>query len=352
MKVALVAHDRYPIAAPFAGGLESFTWHLANGLRERGMDVVLFAGPGSDPALEAEELQVRQVELSSQARADVAMPPEHQVQETFAYLQLVMALRDRTDIDVVHNNALHYLPVALAPVLAQPVITTLHTPPTPWLEPALALTPGVRTVAVSKAVAAMWRPQRDSLVIHNGVDTDLWTEGPGGEALVWTGRLVPEKAPHVAAMIARAAGWPLRIAGPASDPIYVEAMLKPLLGDGIEWVGHLALPELHALVSTSAAALVTPAWDEPYGLVAAEAMASGTPVLALARGGLPEFVHGPGGACVPVESSLGDTVAAAAAALPDVLALDRAEVRRHAMETCSLDVMIDRYVRLYEELTS
>ena len=92
MRIALVAHDRFPIAEPFAGGLESFTWQLARGLRDRGIGVTVFAGWGSDPELDLEELYVEPVHLSAQARADVSMPLERVVQETFAYLGCMQQL--------------------------------------------------------------------------------------------------------------------------------------------------------------------------------------------------------------------------------------------------------------------
>src|SRR5690606_37162151 len=135
------------------------TWHLVRGLRGRGVEVTLFAGEGSDPALGARELRVSPLELSPEARRDVSMPPEAWMREHHAYLQALMELQRRTDVDVVHNNSLHHLPVALAPVLPAPVLTTLHTPPTPWLESAIAVTGrrASRFVAVSAHTAASWR---------------------------------------------------------------------------------------------------------------------------------------------------------------------------------------------------
>ena len=348
MRIALLACDRHPVAPPFAGGLESFTWHLAAGLRSRGHEAVVFAGEGAHPALEVEHLHPAPLRLSDAARADIAMPPEAQVRSTIAYVSAMRTLAERGDIDLVHNNSLHYVPIALAPTLPMPMLTTLHTPPHPWLEPVLRHCPGAPTAAVSAAVARQWAGITDARVVRNGIDLDAWPPGPGGPALVWSGRIVPEKAPHLAARIARDAGLPLRIAGPIGDRDYHREGLQPLLDERIEHVGHLSPPELAALVGSSAACLVTPAWDEPYGLVAAEAMACGTPVLAIGRGGLPEIVHSGGGRLVPAGASVGEAVEALAA----VLALDRAGVRAHAERHCSIGAMLDRYLELYDGLVA
>lgn len=153
-------------------------------------------------------------------------------------------------------------------------------------------------------------------------------------------------------MIAREAGWKLRIAGPLSNQEYYESQLKPLLSEDITYAGHLEPDELHHLVSHSAACLVTPQWEEPYGLVAAESMACGTPVLAIARGGLAEVVQAPGGRSVLPEATEEQTVTAAARALDGVVAMDRATVREHARARCSLDATVDQYVDLYRELVA
>jgi glycosyltransferase involved in cell wall biosynthesis len=349
MHVVILAAARHPLREPFAGGLESLTWALVRGLRERGVDVTLFAGPGSDPALGARELAVLPLELSETAMADVSMPPVPWLREHHAYLQVMLELKDRHDVDVIHNNSLHFLPLALAQSCAAPMLTTLHTPPTPWLEPAIGLMDQSRSrfVAVSRHTALQWSHVADAEVVHNGVDTDVWTPGDGGNDLCWVGRLVPEKAPHEAIKIAAASGRHLRLAGPIGNQEYFASQVAPLLGPGAEHVGHLAGPALRELVGASAAMVVTPEWDEPYGLVAAESLACGTPVVGYRRGGLPEFVVADCGVLVEP----GD-VSAAAAEVDRVCAMDRVACRQHAESACSLDTMVDAYLEHYGRLTS
>jgi glycosyltransferase involved in cell wall biosynthesis len=182
--------------------------------------------------------------------------------------------------------------------------------------------------------------------VHNGVDVDRWVEGTGGDDLVWVGRLVPEKAPHRAIAMARAAGRRLRIAGPVGDPDYFTRHVAGELGDGVEYVGHLDTDGLVELVGASAAMLVTPEWDEPYGLVAAESLACGTPVVALDRGGLGEFVVPGVGLLLAPDCD----DAAAAEAVAAAVGLDRGACRAHAVVACSVDRMVASYLGIYESL--
>lgn len=344
-RVVVVADSRYPIGEPFAGGMQAMTWHLVRGLRSRGVDVEVFAAPGSDRSLGAVPLYTRPLRLSEAARSDVSMQPEAWLAQHHAYLSLMLELADADDVDVIHNNSLHHLPVAMSGVAAAPTITTLHSPPTPWLESAVQIAddPRHRFAAVSGHTARQWRQVADAGVVPNGVDTALWRPGPGGDHLVWSGRIVPEKAPHLAIDVARRAGRRLLLAGPVGDRDYWRDEIEPRLGYDARHVGHLRQSRLVELVGSAAACLVTPVWDEPYGLVAAEAIACGTPVVAFARGGLPEIVDESSGRLVP-----GGDIDAAAAAVDEAARLPRAGVRRRAELHCSVDVMVERYLALYD----
>lgn len=185
----------------------------------------------------------------------------------------------------------------MSSLVPAPVVTTLHTPPTPWLESTCSYaSPRTRFAAVSAATAAAWWPTVDAEVIPNGVEIGRWPAGPGGPAAVWTGRLVPEKAPHLAIDAALLAGFRIELAGPVMDREYFDSQVVPRLGPDAVYRGHLRQQELAHVVGSAAVAVVSSQWDEPYGLVAAEAMACGTPVAASPRGGLVEVVHPRSGA--------------------------------------------------------
>lgn len=349
LRIALLANRRFPIREPFAGGLESHTWLLATGLRRAGHEVTVFAGPGSDPRLPTRTFAGGEVRLSAEARADVSAGPEEAMADHHAYLSTMLELaadRGRT-YDVVHNSSIHHLPLAMAPAVSAAQVTTLHTPPTPWLEMAVRASAEplpVRFCAVSRHTADAWRETLDACVVTNAVDLDRWRVGPGGDEAVWSGRIVPEKGVHVAIDACRAAGLRLRIAGPRHDPAYWEAEVAPRLRPDVTWVGHLGQRDLAALVGRSAVAVVSPLWDEPFGLVALEALACGTPVAALARGGLVEVL----------DPSCSRVVAGGAAELAEAVAgaraLDRRAARAHAERTGSVDRMVSEYVRTYDEL--
>ena len=345
LRICLIASSRFPVHEPFMGGLEAHTHALAGALIHRGHRVSLFAAPGSDPILGATALPRATFTSSPAARADVASSPHSWMQEHHAYLDLMLGVAQgrHGPFDVVHNNSLHHLPVAMSRVIDVPVVTTLHTPPLAWLESAAAFAaPQSRFVAVSDSVARAWSHVVDSVTIHNGVDTRFWRPGPGGGGAIWSGRIVPEKAPHEAIDAAIRADMPMQLAGPIHDHAYFRREIQPRLGGRVRYLGHLDRAGLRQAVGAASVAVVTPEWDEPFGLVAAEAMACGTPVAAYDRGALHEIVDHQTGVLVRA----GD-VTALAAALSDAATRDRDSARRRARQHFSLDRMVDLYERTY-----
>lgn len=347
LRVAVIAPFRFPITEPFVGGLEAHVWLLARMLRERGHHVTLFAARGSDPDIADRHFPVEMAETDDDARRDVSVDPTLIVDEDRAYRRVMAHLlrAGARRYDIVHNHALHPLPMAMAAQLDVAMISTLHTPPLPRVVDALHAPDGAGSqfIAVSRHTAQAWaRRGAPARVILNGVNVERWRPGPGGGPLVWFGRLVPEKGPDLAIEAARLAGRQLDLAGPVIDRHFFDDQIAPRLGAGIRYLGHLDQQSLATVVGRASAALVTPRWDEPYGLVAAEALACGTPVAAFARGGLPEILT-----CTTGRLARPDDVAALAAAVPDVIRLSRRDARRRAVRHLSARTMLDAYEGVY-----
>ena len=231
------------------------------------------------------------------------------------------------------------------------MLTTLHTPPTPWLESAIASATGKigGFTAVSDYTARSWdRLPETPAVIHNGVDLAWWHPGPGGDRLWWSGRITPEKAPHLAIEAARIAQLPLDFAGPISDPAYFEREIQHRLGPDVRYLGHLSGAAQVDHVRHARAVLVTPTWDEPFGLVVIEALACGTPVVAFGRGGIPDILT-----CTRVGRLVPpDDVDAMAVAARCVDTISRTEVRQFAERHFSLRQMSRAYVEAYRAVVS
>jgi glycosyltransferase involved in cell wall biosynthesis len=146
---------------------------------------------------------------------------------------------------------------------------------------------------------------------------------------------------------ARKAGIALRVAGHAVDEVYFKEQIQPRLGPGVDYLGHLQRPELAAELAQAAVALITPCWEEPFGLVVAEALACGTPVVAFDRGAMRDLISAEVGCLVPAND-----VAALAAAIPVALGKSRQACRARAEAQWSHDLMLERYEALLAEVAA
>jgi len=353
LRVALIGLARFGIAEPYAGGMEAHTATLARALQGAGHSVTVFAGPATAPA--PDDLHVvpiidREPDMAGSSRIDNAMVPGRAEDEIDGYRRVLEAIAT-SDFDVVHNASLHPLPVTQR--LNVPVLHALHTPPFPELldahEERLRLEDIPSTVsAVSATLAAQWT-LIEATVIRNGIDLRAWSPLPVAEkhrtGAVWAGRIVPEKGLHLAIEAANAAGMELTIAGPVMDRRYFSDMVEHRLGGTVRWAGHLPTSKLKVIYSCAEVGLVTPMWDEPFGLVAAEMLACGLPVAGFDRGAIASIVSTDVGRLVKTEDTN-----ALAAAIVEASLLDCRRCRHHATRHLSVDAMAQRYVDLYRRL--
>lgn len=344
LRILVVAPERHALRQPHAGGLETVVWNRVRWLRRQGHDVQLCAAEGSD-FLDADTTLHLPSPRWQRARdsSDTDFPEGHRRVLTDAFDRV----RDwldaaETRVDVVDNHSLHGDPILWSRDIGVPVVTTLHTPPLSDIVIASNALEGSsphRFLAVSQYTARAWSAEGvDAFVFPNGVDSALWSLGPGGEGWVWFGRIIPEKAPHLAILAARRAGARLKLAGRIGDAAYFAREVEPLLGGGIEYVGALHHTELCDLVGAASVALVTPVWSEPFGLVMAEALMTGTPVAAFDSGGTSEVLAGmPGTAIVPAGDVDALAHAATALARQSRAGLTRPHVRAAATSRYSLE---------------
>lgn len=344
MRIGVLTHLKHPVRQPFPGGLEAFTYDATLGLRALGHEVTLFASSASAP-----ELQVVPI-LDDSTYVDGNRPlASEYIDEHHAYLKALLHI-DSYGFDVIFNNSLHYVPVTMASMIRTPMLTVLHTPPFFELIEALAGNRhGGWFCTPSRANAQAWSAHvPECEVIANGIDLDFWRpRGAVGEQVLWFGRIVPDKGPHLAIAAARLAGVPLRLAGQITDQAWFDEHIAPHLGEQIRYLGHLGREALADELASASAALVTPCWEEPFGLVVAEALACGTPVAAFARGALPELLTAATGALAPA----GD-IAALAKALLEARGKSRTACRERAQSLWSHAHMLKRYEQRLHEVVA
>lgn len=343
LDIAVIGPSRFPIREPYAGGLEVVVAKEVRALRDRGHRVTLFAAAGS-------EGHDRRFEFTTMATAtgfgDSFYPPGGYEADAAEFDRLMDQLAGPT-FDVILNHSLSHVPLVRAADMPAPVITTLHCPPLAAMQEAfdrLGSATG-QVLAVSNSVLGSWRIPHGAEVLPNGVDMKIWSPRPAhtnSHRAVWMGRIVPEKGPHLAVEAARRAGLQLDIAGRVGDRDYMIRVLAPRLhaaGEAVRFHGPLGRDALVPLVAGASVALVTPCWEEPFGLTSVEALACGTPVVALARGGTREILSGQPGVVLVKPGP--DPATALAAGIPAALTMDRTATARAAAAAFSHDARID-----------
>ena len=183
----------------------------------------------------------------------------------------------------------------------------------------------------------------EASVLHNGIDPSAWPFRPSGDgSAVWCGRITANKGTHLAVQAARQAGISLTLFGTVEDPVYWDALVRPALGGSIRYGGHVRAAALAPELGRASVFLFTPCWDDPFGLVAVEAMACGLPVASLDRGAAREVIAEAGVFAPP------DDAQALAAAIPRALAIGRDVPCRRVTELFTRDVWLGNCERLYE----
>jgi UDP-glucose:tetrahydrobiopterin glucosyltransferase len=360
MRIALIAPLVTPIAQPYLGGSQALVAELARGLVGRGHTVTLFARQNSFvPDVTIETLQVPEtVQPANFSGPERERPVDSGFfAQANLFLRLFLQLQQRQDeFDLVHAHAFDWPAFVSSALLTKlPIFHTLHLPAvSPEINEALHVLHQqghpLTLITVSKACArtyAAYTPM--DAIIYNGLDSStipFAASVPEDASLLFAGRIAPEKGVEAAIEIAERAGRHLLIAGGIYDATYYNERIVPLLersSERVTYLGQLEHTQLWQLMGQARGLLFPIEWDEPFGLVAVEAMATGTPVIAFRRGAAEEIIR-TGETGFLVEAGNCEH----AAALVDQLAsLSRARCRAHVEQYFSFEHMLDEHERLY-----
>jgi len=338
LRIAQVAPPFERVPPRAYGGTERIVHALVTELDRRGSEVTTFASGDS-------VVPGRHVKTVPEA-----LRPSGYTGESLPYMQSTLhdVLSRADEFDLIHSH-LEWMSLLLSRVTSVPVVATFHGRlDLPWAE-ALLRDPPRGLVAISQNQADTHPDVPWAAVVHNGLRLDGAPFGKRrGEGLCFVGRVAPEKGIVEAIEIAQLAGRPLRIAAKVApggtERAYYDAVFAPALktaGSAVEFLGELDQADRDQLFAESYASLMPGGWPEPFGLVAIEAMACGTPVVARRIGALPEIIRD------GVDGFFGDDVTAMAFKVDRVADLDRAEIRASVLERFSAVRMTDGYEAVY-----
>lgn len=333
LRIAMVAPPWFEVPPEAYGGIEQFVADLVRTLLERGNEVALI-GAG-----------VNGTDAKTLSTFDT--PQGHRIGDGLPealHAARAVRLLAGLDVDIVHDNSLAG-PLTATARPARTVVT-VHGPVNGELgDLYAALGDSIDLVAISDAQRALRPDLNWAATVHNAIDVAAFPyRGDKRDYVLFLGRMCHDKGVHLAVDAAREAGQRLVIAAKCTEEPeqdYFEEYVRPRLGPDVDYIGEADLARKRELLRDARCLVLPVLWEEPFGLVMIEALACGTPVVALRRGSVPEVII--------------DGVTGLICDDPDDLAKALAEVGRICPQACRQDaerrfdlpLMAQRYEQVY-----
>jgi glycosyltransferase involved in cell wall biosynthesis len=317
--------------------LEKVCASLIDGLIDRGHHVTLF-GTGTQTGTRARFVSTH---------PQLQYPRLLEAMPELVHITQVNRLLEQEQFDIVHDHT------TIGPVTAAqrsvPTVVTVHGSPVDELHAYLSRVDRmVSLVAISHAQRRTAPDLSWRSMVYNAIDIRGPVKlRPSDGPVLWLGRFDPQKGPDIAINVCRKAGLPLVLAGKCNQKDewrYLDKEIRPMLGEDTELVLNAPRPRTEALISRARALIMAIRWEEPFGMVMIEAMATGTPVVALRHGAVPEIVvPGQTGFICADEAELAES-------LKQVHLIDPAACVARVRDAFSVELMAQRYEQVYRDV--
>ncbi|MDO8616361.1 MAG: glycosyltransferase family 4 protein [Dehalococcoidia bacterium] len=340
MKVLQIAPLWETVPPGAYGGTEAVVHVLVEELVRRGHDVTLWASGDSRTSARLQSCFPRSLRTAH----------DLECKSVYSWQHAALALKDAADYDIIHNHGGEEVMALSHLAPGAPMLTTMHC----------LITPDTRFVwdRYSGYYNTISWAQRRAMpevaggvfagVTHNGIDVASFPYAEKkDDYLLFLARISPEKGPHLAVEVARRTGRRLIMAGkvdPADFNFFLTAVAPLIDGDQVRFVGEADAKLKRQLYRNAYCVLNPIVWDEPFGLVMAEAQACGTPVLSFSRGAAPEIIRD------GVTGFLVEDVEQMAAAVSRAPQIDPRACRSHVERHFDAPVMAASYLRMYESI--
>ena len=314
------------------GAWETVASNLTEGLVARGWDVTLFATKDSITKAKLHAI----IETGYEENKNL----EPKVVECL-HISEIMELADQ--FDLIHNNY-DFLPLTYSRLIKTPMLTTIHGFSSPEILKVYRKYNDLYYVSISDSDRD---PQLPYLAtVYNGIDlTNITYRKKPGDKLVFLGRIHPDKGVELAIEVAKKSGRDLIIAGIIQDQNYFDNLIKPHINNTtIEFIGPVNPPQRDKLLEKAYAVLHLNTIPERFGLVLAESMAAGVPVIAADLGSCREVIED------RKTGFLVNDIEQAVQAVDKIDTIDRSQCRKRVEENFTLDCMVAGYEKVYQEI--
>lgn len=360
MKILIVSLLKRKVPPVIPAARPRVIYEIASGLVKKGHQVSLLGTADSQiPGVEI-------IPVIEKSFIDMPAFENPFYAETAYLVKLAKKIEEiGNQFDIIHNHTYpEFINLLVAKNIKTPIVSTIHAQAFPEYDEVLSLFPECYHISISEAHKKLFKKAKIYKVVYNGVDTDIYSyQEKKEDYLLWLGRLSKAKNPDGSFMDPKGIKWAIQLAeqtgskllmsGNIEDMKFYDQDVKPHLSEKIKWVGPLSSelvltkPEIASLMQKAKVFLMTINWYEPFGLVMAEAMSCGTPVIGFDRGAVSELiVEGKTGFIVPPESG----IEGLKTAISKVGQIKSQDCRDHVVKNFSTQTMVDNYEKTYLEI--